>query len=50
MGSNSVGYDDRRYPDRAIDAGANRVLLKPVDAAVLVTEARQLVSRTPNLI
>ena len=40
-----TGYDDRHYPDRALDAGANRVLLKPVDAAVLITEARLLVSR-----
>jgi CheY-like chemotaxis protein len=38
-----TGYDDRQYPDRAIDAGANQVLLKPVDPAVLVAEARRLV-------
>ena len=38
-----TGYDDRQYPDRAIEAGANQVLLKPVDPAVLVAEARRLV-------
>ncbi len=40
-----TGYDDRHYPDRVIDAGANRVLLKPLDGSVLVSEARRLVSR-----
>ena len=38
-----TGYDDRQYPDRAIEAGADRVLLKPVDPALLVSEARRLV-------
>ena len=38
-----TGYDDRQYPHRAIEAGANRVLLKPVDPALLVAEARRLV-------
>ena len=38
-----TGYDDRHYPDRAIEAGADRVLLKPVDPALLVSEARRLV-------
>ena len=38
-----TGYDDRQYPDRAIEAGANRVLLKPVDPALLLAEARRLV-------
>jgi CheY-like chemotaxis protein len=38
-----TGYDDRHYPDRAIDAGADQVLLKPVDPAFLVSEARRLV-------
>jgi CheY-like chemotaxis protein len=37
-----TGYDDRRYPDRIIQAGANRVLLKPLDAAVLLAEAQRL--------
>jgi CheY-like chemotaxis protein len=40
-----TGYEDRRYPDRVMDAGANRVLLKPLDPAVLVAEARQLVAK-----
>lgn len=38
-----TGYEDRHYPDRAIDAGANRVLIKPCDPDLLVREARQLV-------
>ena len=38
-----TGYEDRHYPDRAIDAGADQVLLKPVDLAFLVSEARRLV-------
>jgi DNA-binding response OmpR family regulator len=37
-----TGYDDRQYPDRAIDAGANRVLIKPCAADRLVDEARRL--------
>jgi CheY-like chemotaxis protein len=40
-----TGYEDRHYPDRVMDAGANRVLLKPLDPAVLVAEAQQLVSK-----
>jgi CheY-like chemotaxis protein len=40
-----TGYEDRRYPDRVMDAGANRVLLKPIDPALLVAAARQLVSK-----
>lgn len=40
-----TGYDDRQYPDRAIEAGADHVLLKPVDPAVLISEARRLVAR-----
>jgi CheY-like chemotaxis protein len=40
-----TGYEDRRYPDRVMDAGANRVLLKPLDPAVLVAEALQLVAK-----
>jgi CheY-like chemotaxis protein len=39
-----TGYDDRRYPDRIIQAGANRVLLKPLDAAVLLAEAQRLLT------
>ena len=37
-----TGYDDRRYPDRVIEAGADSVLLKPLDPATLVAEARRL--------
>jgi CheY-like chemotaxis protein len=39
-----TGYGDRRYPARAIDAGANHVLIKPCVADVLVTEARRLLA------
>jgi CheY-like chemotaxis protein len=37
-----TGYDDRRYPDRVLQAGANRVLLKPLDPETLIEEARRL--------
>ena len=40
-----TGYDDRRYPDRVIEAGADSVLLKPLDPAALVAEARRLLIR-----
>jgi CheY-like chemotaxis protein len=39
-----TGYEGRRYPDRILVAGANRVLLKPLDARVLVDEARRLLT------
>lgn len=39
-----TGYDDRRYPHRAIQAGANQVLIKPLEAAVLLAEARRLLT------
>jgi CheY-like chemotaxis protein len=42
-----TGYDDRHYPDRVIEAGADRVLLKPLDPAILVAEARRLVMQEP---
>jgi CheY-like chemotaxis protein len=42
-----TGYEDRRYPDRVIEAGADHVLLKPLDPAVLVSEARRLVLKEP---
>jgi CheY-like chemotaxis protein len=38
-----TGYGDRRYPDRAMSAGANYVLIKPLQAEVLVREVRRLV-------
>jgi CheY-like chemotaxis protein len=37
-----TGHDDRDYPDRALGAGANRVLIKPFDAETLLAEARRL--------
>lgn len=37
-----TGYGDRQYPDRAVDAGANRVLIKPCDPGQLVDQARRL--------
>ena len=40
-----TGYDDRHYPDRIIQAGANQVLLKPLDAVVLLAEARRLLTK-----
>lgn len=42
-----TGYDDRSYPDRVIDAGANQVLFKPCGPDQLVTEARRLLSLKP---
>ena len=38
-----TGYGDRHYPDRVIQAGANQVLIKPLNPDVLVAEARRLV-------
>jgi putative two-component system response regulator len=40
-----TGYGDRHYPDRVIQAGANHVLLKPLDAGVLLAEARRLLAQ-----
>jgi DNA-binding response OmpR family regulator len=37
-----TGYEDRRYPARIIQAGANHVLIKPLDADVLIAETRRL--------
>jgi CheY-like chemotaxis protein len=39
-----TGYQDRRYPDRARLAGADRVLTKPFGADLLVQEARSLLA------
>lgn len=41
-----TGYEDRQYPDRAIGAGANRVLIKPCEPATLIHEVRLLVNRS----
>src|SRR5947209_16187551 len=40
-----TGYDDRHYDDRAIEAGANRILNKPLRPDVLVAETRNLLPR-----
>jgi CheY-like chemotaxis protein len=37
-----TGYGDRGYDDRARDAGADHVLLKPCSGDLLVAEARRL--------
>src|SRR6476660_7082094 len=37
-----TGYGDRHYPDRALGAGANRVLIKPCEADMLIREVRLL--------
>src|SRR5688500_7292821 len=39
-----TGYGDRHYPNRVLEAGANHVLIKPLDGALLVSEARRLLS------
>ena len=39
-----TGYPDRHYHDRAIEAGANRVLTKPCTEERLVSEAHALLS------
>jgi two-component system cell cycle response regulator len=36
------GYGDRQYADRALMAGADRMLAKPCDADLIVDEARRL--------
>jgi CheY-like chemotaxis protein len=41
-----TGYDDRAYPDRVLQAGADRVLLKPMDPEILLNEARALLQTT----
>ena len=39
-----TGYGDRGYDDRARDAGADHVLLKPCSGDLLVAEARRLLA------
>jgi two-component system cell cycle response regulator DivK len=39
-----TGYEERSYRDRAITAGADRVLIKPCEPDLLVREVRELVS------
>jgi CheY-like chemotaxis protein len=40
-----TGYGDRQYGDRARVAGADHVLAKPCDPALIVSEARRLLLR-----
>ena len=44
-----TGYGDRRYPDRAIGAGADHVLVKPCGPDALVSEARRLLAAGPRV-
>jgi CheY-like chemotaxis protein len=39
-----TGYSDRSYSARALQAGATHILYKPVDAALLLSEARRLLA------
>ena len=39
-----TGYENRRYTDRALSAGADRVLIKPCEPDALVREIWDLVS------
>jgi two-component system cell cycle response regulator DivK len=39
-----TGYEERRYRDRAMTAGADRVLIKPCEPDRLVRDVRELVS------
>jgi CheY-like chemotaxis protein len=39
-----TGYGDRDYHDRALQAGANRVLTKPCELDALVRDVRELVA------
>ncbi len=39
-----TGYDDRHYDSRVLEAGANRILIKPLQPETLLAEARHLVS------
>ena len=39
-----TGYDDRQYNTRALSAGANRILIKPVSPETLLAEARGLLT------
>ena len=44
-----TGHDDRHYPDRAMAAGANQVLIKPFTAETLVAEARRLLNASGEI-
>lgn len=40
-----TGYGDRQYPNRALLAGADYVLIKPCEPELIVSEARRLLDR-----
>ena len=40
-----TGYEDRHYRVRAMEAGADRVLIKPLEPDSLVREVRELVAQ-----
>jgi two-component system, cell cycle response regulator DivK len=40
-----TGYEDRHYRVRAMEAGANRVLIKPLEPDSLIREVRELVTQ-----
>lgn len=44
-----TGYGDRHYPDRVRMAGADHVLTKPCEPAVLIAEARRLLAESTRL-
>jgi DNA-binding response OmpR family regulator len=44
-----TGYADRRYPDRAIEAGADHVIIKPCRGSELLAEAHRLIDRSADL-
>ena len=44
-----TGYGDRDYDDRARDAGADHVLIKPCSGDLLVAEARRLLASSQAL-
>jgi len=44
-----TGYDDRHYSDRALHAGADRILFKPVGLETLLAEARRLIDGDAGL-
>lgn len=43
-----TGYPDRHYPDRAKEAGADHVIIKPCVPEELVAEARRLLARSKH--
>lgn len=45
-----TGYADRRYPDRAMEAGADHVIIKPCAGPTLLAEARRLIKRSAERI